>query len=442
MGLFNKFPYTNFHEVNTDWIINEIKRLVTEWEENHGEITEYYKKFDELKEYVNTKFIEMNITEEVKKQVTELVESGQLDEIISSVVGDSVFERVNKPLVMILGDSYGTGYNSETPTNNWATKLANSMKSLGYEVISKSVGGYGFVSQSNKTFTSLLSEVIDSMTTKQKEKVELVIVGGSYNDRGKSIREGVNSFLNLLNTSCKNCKKVVAVPMGWVWEGHTTGVHASTKLTDIKSINTVWMTTCAEVGMSVIPAYKGMWAVDSFSSDGVHPSDKGQTRIAQIIAGSLYGEQSVNVNKLKETVTVKKLTSDENGTMNVDMHLQYVNDSVIVELEQLTLSNIVRSNVQLNPNQKIQLGTFDTPVTRLYNKVTLPCTVILRGKTNGTSGEGNLFISAPGAIHLESNNISCSLSFINSAKRDYERYDINRILCLNIGRAVFNPLYE
>ena len=27
MGLFDQFPYTNFHELNLDWIINEMKKL-------------------------------------------------------------------------------------------------------------------------------------------------------------------------------------------------------------------------------------------------------------------------------------------------------------------------------------------------------------------------------------------------------------------------------
>ena len=28
MGLWNKFPFTNFHEVNTDWIISEVKNVL------------------------------------------------------------------------------------------------------------------------------------------------------------------------------------------------------------------------------------------------------------------------------------------------------------------------------------------------------------------------------------------------------------------------------
>ena len=27
MGFFNNFPYTNFHELNLDWIINQVRKL-------------------------------------------------------------------------------------------------------------------------------------------------------------------------------------------------------------------------------------------------------------------------------------------------------------------------------------------------------------------------------------------------------------------------------
>ena len=31
MAIFNKYPYTNFHEMNLDWILQELKDLTDEW---------------------------------------------------------------------------------------------------------------------------------------------------------------------------------------------------------------------------------------------------------------------------------------------------------------------------------------------------------------------------------------------------------------------------
>lgn len=38
MPLYDNFPYTNFHELNLDWIIGEVKRIVTEWDNLSGDI--------------------------------------------------------------------------------------------------------------------------------------------------------------------------------------------------------------------------------------------------------------------------------------------------------------------------------------------------------------------------------------------------------------------
>ena len=41
MGFFNKYPYTDFHELNLDWIINHFKEFIAEidslndWKEQH-----------------------------------------------------------------------------------------------------------------------------------------------------------------------------------------------------------------------------------------------------------------------------------------------------------------------------------------------------------------------------------------------------------------------
>lgn len=37
MGLYNNFPYTNFHEMNLDWILKELKDLINEWAEFEGQ---------------------------------------------------------------------------------------------------------------------------------------------------------------------------------------------------------------------------------------------------------------------------------------------------------------------------------------------------------------------------------------------------------------------
>ena len=50
MGVFNQFPYTNFHEVNLDWLIAKVKELLDDWNEYKTDplIMRCMKKVEEL----------------------------------------------------------------------------------------------------------------------------------------------------------------------------------------------------------------------------------------------------------------------------------------------------------------------------------------------------------------------------------------------------------
>ncbi len=52
---FEKFPYSNFHDLNLDWIIEQVKQWAAEWaevkrayDEFEGDLTEIYDKLEQL----------------------------------------------------------------------------------------------------------------------------------------------------------------------------------------------------------------------------------------------------------------------------------------------------------------------------------------------------------------------------------------------------------
>lgn len=51
MGFFNNFPYTNFHELNTDWIVQVVKKISESYPEDFKKLSA---KFDELSKDVAT----------------------------------------------------------------------------------------------------------------------------------------------------------------------------------------------------------------------------------------------------------------------------------------------------------------------------------------------------------------------------------------------------
>ena len=45
MGAFEQFPYTNFHELNLDWIIKQIKNFQNSLDNINGQITEIVQEY-------------------------------------------------------------------------------------------------------------------------------------------------------------------------------------------------------------------------------------------------------------------------------------------------------------------------------------------------------------------------------------------------------------
>ena len=90
MGIFRQFPYTNFHELNMDWLLEIVRDWVEKSEDyftTTDEKIEYIEaNFDNLKEYV-TNFLQEFITDSnlnqlVSDKMDEMYEAGDFDEIL------------------------------------------------------------------------------------------------------------------------------------------------------------------------------------------------------------------------------------------------------------------------------------------------------------------------------------------------------------------------
>lgn len=87
MGLFDQFPYTNFHELNLDWVLQKIKELGSVYDNIDDRITKI------VTEYLD-KFIEggdlEKIVTEVLEEITERVGSFPISPEMFGAVGDGV----------------------------------------------------------------------------------------------------------------------------------------------------------------------------------------------------------------------------------------------------------------------------------------------------------------------------------------------------------------
>ena len=439
-----KFPYTNFHEINLTWIIETVKNLTEEWIEMQGKFTGLQGDFEELKKFVTDYFAKLEIDKEVRKILDEMKANGELSEIISDALLQGALARVNKPTVLILGDSYGAGENLSNKENSWAYMLKNALEKNGYTVKLSAISGYGFKADGTKTFTNMLNTLASTMTANDKANVVKVIVGGSYNDRNapeNDISQGLIDFQNAISNNFENCKNVVVCPMGWTWEGHQQGIHTSTTYISVIKAIKIWMYSSAQLGFSVIPAYQGMLYESSFSNDGVHPSDQGQKNILNMVIGAFDGLYFKPINSIEYGTTFTK-TSSIPGKGGAKIRYSIFNGTAKVRCLELKLSEINIPGLKLD-GTPLEVGTIDSPAIHFNaTDCTFPCSVILKGKETDTAGEANLFIMVQGSIKISEKKVYLIMQAINTAKRNYLKYDINQIECVDFGEFVFDHLFQ
>lgn len=439
-----KFPYTNFHEMNLTWIIETVKNLTEEWIEMQGKFTGLQGDFEELKKFVTDYFAKLEIDKEIRKILDEMKASGELSEIISSALLQGALARVNKPTVLILGDSYGAGENIANREYSWAYMLKSALEKNGYSVKLSAISGYGFKADGTKTYTNMLNTLADTMTTNEKKNVVKIIVGGSYNDRNSAendISQGMIDFQSAIASNFENCKNVVVCPMGWTWEGHQQGIHTSTTYISVIKAIKIWMYSASQLGFSVIPAYQGMLYESSFSNDGVHPSEQGHKNILNMVVGAFDGLYFKPINSIEYGTTFTK-TSSIPGRGGAKIRYSVFNGTAKVRCLEFKLSEINIQGLKLD-GTPLEVGTIDSPAIHFYaTDCTFPCSMILRGKETETAGEANLFTMVQGSIKISEKKVYLIMHAINTEKRNYLKYDINQIECVDFGDFVFDPLFQ
>ena len=79
MGIFQQFPYTNFHEMNLDQIIKIMREMQDEWEATKTEWASY-------KDFIDNYFANLDVSEEVLEAMRVMAASGELNQIIDPVI--------------------------------------------------------------------------------------------------------------------------------------------------------------------------------------------------------------------------------------------------------------------------------------------------------------------------------------------------------------------
>ena len=87
------WPYSNFHDLNLDWVLQTVKNLATEWAQVQKDWENEQQAFEDFKAYVNDRlstfqdwFDNLDVQQEINNKIDEMAQNGELLSIIQNTV--------------------------------------------------------------------------------------------------------------------------------------------------------------------------------------------------------------------------------------------------------------------------------------------------------------------------------------------------------------------
>lgn len=84
----NQFPGTNYHDLNLNWLLGQMKNCLAEWETTKGQWTALAADNEEFKEYVTNYLANLDLTQEISDKINAMVEDGTLLRILTEDEGE------------------------------------------------------------------------------------------------------------------------------------------------------------------------------------------------------------------------------------------------------------------------------------------------------------------------------------------------------------------
>jgi hypothetical protein len=83
MSMENLGPYSNFHELNQDWFLDQFNKLVEQWKAMQKNFDSLEDAFNDLKSYVQDYFKNLDVQDEINNKLDEMYNNGDFNALLS-----------------------------------------------------------------------------------------------------------------------------------------------------------------------------------------------------------------------------------------------------------------------------------------------------------------------------------------------------------------------
>lgn len=86
MSMENLGPYSNFHELNQDWFLNEFNKVIAQWKAMQKNFDSLQDAFNDLKSYVQDYFKNLDVQEEINNKLDDMYDNGLFEVLLNKFV--------------------------------------------------------------------------------------------------------------------------------------------------------------------------------------------------------------------------------------------------------------------------------------------------------------------------------------------------------------------
>lgn len=342
MGFFNDYPYTDFHEMNLDWILRQIRELHKDWDEftavntitNAGawDITKQYQAWtivsDNNAGYISLKPVPAGVaitnTEYWGFIADYDILISDLSDRISALETDVA--KIKADGMIFLGDSYGV--DATAGGKSWASYVADVYPDAHYNM----KGGTGFASDlyiSDNFLTMLQAFPIGN-----KDAIKSIFIFGGANDANlvnngtatlQDVKDRIAALAAWTKTNYKNAKVYVGF-IGWY--------KSSTKFKDYLDTIEAYRAGCAVCDNAVyISGLEGIMRNDDYinSVDLVHPTADASATLGEFILTAVKTESNVSYYKVFDPVVTP--SAEVNSVAGVSPSKQVTYKDTFVDIK-------------------------------------------------------------------------------------------------------------